>query len=221
MSFGPPNTDNHVRQTSTLASCLPKKSTLDVSWYQKEPRLSLELIHRCGLRSDAAIIDVGGGASLLVDYLCKEGATNVSVLDISGNALASARKMLGDTAKGIEWLEADITEFSPPHPSSLWHDRAAFHFLTDRSDRMKYVKALKQALRPSGHLAIASFAIGGPEKCSDLDIVQYDAPKLMAELGGVFELVEETSQVHITPAEKEQKFRYFRFIFRTPAETVA
>ncbi len=193
-------------------SVYQKKSPLDVSWYQKEPKLSLGLIHRTGVQSDETIIDVGSGASVLVDYLYKEGFTNLSVLDISANALASAKKRLGDSANGIEWVEADVTEFSPPHQFTLWHDRAVFHFLTDKSDRNNYVKVLKNVLKPNGHLIIATFAIGGPEKCSGLEIVQYDSSRLMIELGEDFELAEEKNEVHITPANKEQKFRYFRFI---------
>lgn len=189
-----------------------EKSPLDVSWYQKEPMFSLALIRRTQLARDEAIIDVGGGASVLVDYLCKEGFTNLAVLDISGSALASTKKRLGDLAKGIEWFDADVTQFKAPHQFSLWHDRAVFHFLTDRSDRKNYVKALKHALRPGGHLIIAAFAIGGPDQCSGLDIVQYDAEKLIAELGEDLELVEERNEVHITPAKKEQQFIYFRFI---------
>ena len=189
-----------------------EKSPLDVSWYQKEPKLSLELIHRTEERSNEAIIDVGGGASVLVDYLCKEGFTNLSVLDISENALTSAKKRLGDSAKSIEWFETDIIKFSSPHQFSLWHDRAVFHFLTDKSDRKNYVKALKQALKPGGHLINAAFAIGGPDKCSGMEIVQYNSTKLIAELGEGFKLVEERDEVHITPANKEQKFMYFHFI---------
>ena len=188
------------------------KSSLDVSWYQKEPSLSLELIHSTQVARDEAIIDVGGGASVLVDHLCNERYTNLAVLDISENALASAKKRLGDLAKSVEWIGSDITQFNASHQFSLWHDRAVFHFLTDQSDRKSYVKAIKRALRPGGHLIIAAFAIGGPEKCSGLDIVQYDADKLIAELGEDFELVEERDETHITPANKEQKFMYFRFI---------
>ena len=188
------------------------KSPLDVSWYQKEPSLSLELIRNTQLASDEPIIDVGGGASVLVDYLCKEGFTNLAVLDISEIALTCAKKRLGVLAQNIEWYECDITRFSAPHRFSLWHDRAVFHFLTDKSGRKNYIKALKSALRPGGHLIIAAFTIGGPEKCSGLDIVQYDSEKLVAELGEDFELIEVKNEVHITPANKEQKFMYFRFI---------
>lgn len=188
-----------------------EKSPLDVSWYQKEPTLSLELIHNTQIASDEAIIDVGGGASILVDCLYQEGFTNLAVLDISETALSCAKQRLGDCAHNIEWYESDITEFHAPHPFSLWHDRAVFHFLTDPSDRKRYLKALNQALRPGGHLIIAAFAIGGPDKCSGLEIVQYDTEKLTAELGEGFELVEEKNEVHITPANKEQKFTYYRF----------
>ena len=188
-----------------------EKTPLDVSWYQEEPALSLELIHRTGVLKEEPIIDVGGGASVLVDYLCKEGFTNLAVLDISGNALFSAKNRLGDSAGRIAWYEADITEFIPPHQFSLWHDRAVFHFLTDKPDREKYVEVLNLALRPGGYLIIAAFAIGGPEKCSGLEIVQYDSTKLREELGEGFELVEERNEVHITPANKKQEFVYFRF----------
>ena len=188
-----------------------EKTPLDVSWYQEEPALSLELIHRTGVLKEEPIIDVGGGASVLVDYLCKEGFTNLAVLDISGNALFSAKNRLGDSAGRIAWYEADVTEFIPPHQFSLWHDRAVFHFLTDKPDREKYVEVLNLALRPGGHLIIAAFAIGGPEKCSGLEIVQYDSTKLREELGEGFELVEERNEVHITPANKKQEFVYFRF----------
>jgi SAM-dependent methyltransferase len=190
------------------------KAPTEVSWHQSEPTLSLQLIHRCGIDLEEALIDIGGGASLLVDYLSREGFSNLAVLDISGHALALAKQRLGDAANGIEWLEIDITEFTPSHQYALWHDRAVFHFLTDRSDREKYIQALNFALRPGGHLIIAAFAIGGPEKCSGLDIVQYDAAKLKAELGAGFTLVEVRDELHLTPSDKEQHFTYYRLIKR-------
>ncbi|MBT2968692.1 MAG: class I SAM-dependent methyltransferase [Candidatus Thiodiazotropha sp. (ex Ctena orbiculata)] len=188
-----------------------EKAPTEVSWHQSEPELSLQLMHSSGIDRDEAVIDVGGGASLLVDYLWKEGFSNLAVLDISGYALSVAKQRLGDAAASIEWYETDVTEFMPPHPFSLWHDRAVFHFLTAKPDREKYIDALNLALRPNGHLVIAAFAIGGPEKCSGLDIVQYDAAKLMRELGKGFELMEEREELHVTPAGGEQKFTYFRF----------
>lgn len=185
------------------------KILMQMSWYQEEPTLSLQLIRKIQLAHDAPIIDVGGGTSLLVDYLVREGYTNVSVLDVSAKALTTARDRLGDDASNIEWLQKDVTRFTPPHRFSLWHDRAVFHFLTDKSDRENYLKALNRALEPNGHIIIATFAIGGPEKCSGLDIVQYDAEKLMAELGTGFELVETRTETHITPTNKGQRFAYF------------
>ena len=188
-----------------------EKSPSEVSWYQKEPKLSLELIRCTNVASNEAIIDVGGGTSVLVDHLGKGGYTNLTVLDISENAIARAKKRLGDSAKSIEWIVSDITQFDAIQKFSLWHDRALFHFLTDPSDREIYVKALKNAIKPEGHLIIATFAIGGPEKCSGLEIVQYDSEKMIAELGDNFQLIEERKEVHITPANKEQKFVFFRF----------
>ena len=188
------------------------KSALNVSWYQKEPKLSLELIRCSQVASNEAVIDIGGGASVLVDHLIKECFTNLAVLDISENALASTKNRLGDSANNIECFVADITQFDAPHKFSICHDRAVFHFLTDHSDRKNYVKVLKNSLKTEGHLIIATFGIGGPEKCSGLEIVQYDAEKMIAELGDNFEFVEERNEVHITPANKEQEFIFFRFL---------
>ncbi len=188
-----------------------EKSPSDVSWYQTESRLSLELIHRTGVSGDEPMLDVGGGASVLVDFLYDDGFTDLSVLDISGKALVEAKSRLGDKSTNITWIECDITEFNPRRKYALWHDRAVFHFLTDASDRRKYVSALTRALVPGGHLIIAAFAIGGPDKCSGLEIVQYDASKMKAELGGEFNLLEERGEVHVTPAGREQEFLYCRF----------
>lgn len=173
--------------------------------------MSLQLIRNIRSDLDAPIIDVGGGASALVDRLCNEGYTNVGVLDVSAKALALARDRMAEKACKVEWYEEDVTCFNPPHKFSLWHDRAVFHFLTSRTDRDKYVSVLKHTLEPDGHLIIMAFAIDGPTKCSGLDIVQYDADKLTAVLGSGFQLEETGHEVHITPAGKEQKFAYFCF----------
>lgn len=186
-------------------------SPLRVSWFQGEPALSLRLIHNAQIALDAPVLDVGGGASVLVDALCGIGYTKTAVLDISAKALAHAKTRLADKAGSVEWFEADVTHFCPPHPFALWHDRAVFHFLTARADRQAYVDVLNQALEPGGHLIMMAFAIDGPTKCSGLDIVQYDEDKIMAELGAGFELIESGRETHVTPAEKEQKFAYFRF----------
>jgi SAM-dependent methyltransferase len=190
------------------------KSPLEVSWYQKEPAISLQLIENSGIDKAASIIDVGGGASLLVDYLQQRGFSKLAVLDISAHALEHAKSRLGERAGEVEWYESDVTTFAAPHPYQLWHDRAVFHFLTEARDRRNYVEVLKQTVPVDGHLIIAAFAIGGPEKCSGLDIVQYDAAKLGAELGEEFALQEQVEELHETPASKQQAFNYFRFFRR-------
>ena len=193
-------------------SIYSQKNTTEVSWYQAEPVISLELIANCGLRKTDPIIDVGGGASTLVDHLIDRGYRRVSVLDISNAALAAARKRLGAKAAAATWIEADITLFTPPSKFALWHDRAVFHFLTDARDRRDYVQALRNGLRVGGHLVVASFAIGGPGKCSGLPVIQYDAEKLGTELGPEFDLLEERSEKHVTPGQRVQEFAYFHFV---------
>lgn len=190
------------------------KSPVEVSWYQKEPTLSLRLIKNSRVGKDEPIIDVGGGASLLIDWLIAEGYQRPAMLDISAKAMAIAKARLGERANAVEWFEADITQFSAPHSFSLWHDRAVFHFLVDQGDRKKYVEVLKRTLRPGGYLIIAAFAIGGPIKCSGLDVVQYDAQKLLHELGEGFEFKEEVGEDHITPSGKVQQFCYFHLVRR-------
>jgi len=187
------------------------KADNEVSWYQSKPKLSLSFIRHSGVSRSGSIIDVGGGASLLVDCLVQDGFENITVLDISGAALRVAEKRLGENEKSVDWVEADITQFQCAQTFDLWHDRAVFHFLTQASDRKKYIDLLHKVMKPGGHLIIAAFAIGGPEKCSGLDIVQYDAAKLSRELGETFILVEQANEAHITPGGKMQAFGYYRF----------
>jgi len=188
------------------------RSPVEVSWYQTEPVLSLQLIQNCGLQKNDPIIDVGGGASVLVDRLLGKGYRRLAVLDISSTSLAYAQQRLGDRARQVEWFTADVTEFVAPHPFSLWHDRAVFHFLTLPEDRKKYVEVLKKTLKPGGFLVLATFAMHGPTKCSGLDVVRYDAGKLMNELGDQFDLVGETGETHVTPDNKEQLFSWFHLV---------
>lgn len=188
------------------------KSPREVSWYQESPALSMRLIGDADIELDAPIIDVGGGASGLVDNLCAAGYSDISVLDVSAAALNHAKKRLAGKACFVQWLEQDIIAFVPPQQYALWHDRAVFHFLTDPEERKAYVAIVKQALKPGGQLVIMAFAIDGPLKCSGLDIVQYDVNKLMTTLGSGFELAETGHETHITPAGNQQKFAYFRLI---------
>lgn len=188
----------------------------EVSWFQPKPTLSLELITQCHLAPDESIIDVGGGASKLVDHLVEAGYRSITVLDIARAALDLARARLGDVANRVDWLEADATNFHLAHQVHLWHDRAVFHFLTQAEERHRYIAGVKRTLLPGGHLIIAAFAPEGPKKCSGLDIVQYDARKLMTELGHAFEMLESRQEVHTTPSGAEQAFNYFLLRY-TPA----
>ncbi|MFW2374153.1 MAG: class I SAM-dependent methyltransferase [Gammaproteobacteria bacterium] len=187
------------------------KTPLEVSWFQNEPSLSLQLINESGIDKTAAIIDIGGGASRLVDHLLEQAYHNLAVLDLSSSAIQHAQTRLGELQSQVEWFVEDITEFTPSRKFDLWHDRAVFHFLTEASDREQYKQCLQQGLMSGGHLIIATFALGGPEKCSGLDIVQYDANKISAELGDSYQLLDVHYELHITPAEKQQKFNYFHF----------
>lgn len=182
-----------------------------VSWYQRRPDASLELIAASGIAKDAGIIEVGGGASLLVDHLLDLGYSNLAVLDVSGAALDASRARLGTRAAAVDWFEADATAFEPPHRYALWHDRAAFHFLTDAGDRASYVATLRKTLKPGGTAIIATFAPDGPPKCSGLDVVRYDEQSIAVELGGEFQLREVRRETHLTPGKAEQQFCYFRF----------
>lgn len=191
------------------------KSPLDLSWYQTAPTVSLELILASGVDRSAPLIDVGGGASTLVDNLLVCGFTTISVLDISTQALAHARHRLGDRAQQVQWIESDITQFEPADSYALWHDRAVFHFLTESDDRRRYRQVLERALAPNGQVIIGTFAPGGPQRCSELPIVQYDAACLQAEFGAAFELVETRGEMHRTPSGKNQLFNFFRLIHRS------
>ena len=187
------------------------KSPLEVSWHQKKPTISLTLINKIAQNNSDYIIDVGGGASTLSDFLLEDGFNNITVLDLSYNALAHTKQRLGDKSTFIEWKVEDVTNFVPTHEYDIWHDRAVFHFLTAKEDREKYKQVLESSIKTGGCLIIAAFSIGGPKKCSGLDIVQYDAVKLKNELGNNFTFIEERYENHITPAGKEQKFGYYVF----------
>jgi SAM-dependent methyltransferase len=193
-----------------------RQSPHEVSWYQENPVLSLRLIQGTGLEPDASIIDIGGGASTLVDRLCEAGYTDLSVLDVSATALAHSRARLANKDCQVQWYEEDVTRFKPPRQFDLWHDRAVFHFLTKETDRDNYIAALKRALKPGGHLIIMAFAVDGPNKCSGLDVAQYDPNKISTSLGQAFELEETGHEIHITPAGNQQKFAYFHFIHNEP-----
>jgi SAM-dependent methyltransferase len=181
----------------------------EVSWYQVDPKLSLDLIHHCGLSPEACILDVGAGASVLVDRLVEEGHSCLGVLDIASSALDKAKTRLGAKANGVFWQVGDVTGYSPDREYELWHDRAVFHFMVTDEDRQNYLKSLRASLKPGGWVVLAAFAPDGPEKCSGLPVQRYDADLLLSTLGQGFELKEQASETHKTPWDSEQKFNYF------------
>lgn len=181
------------------------KAATEVSWYESEPRVSLELIEETP-PPRGRVIDIGGGASLLVDRLIDRGFAKVAVLDVSQRALATAKQRLGDRAEQVEWIPGDVTALDDVGQFDVWHDRAVFHFLTDADDRRRYVELALRTLPRGGHLILGTFALDGPPKCSDLDVCRYDAERLGDELGPQFELVRQLTHTHTTPWGKPQPF---------------
>lgn len=178
-----------------------------VSWYQDAPSVSLELIEALGIGRDAAVIDVGGGASDLAEHLVERGFIDVSVLDVSAAALAEARRRLGDAAP-VSWLHEDLLVWRPERRFVLWHDRAAFHFLVTSDDRDKYLQTLRSAIGVEGFVVLATFAPDGPEFCSGLPVARYSVADLAHLLGAGFELLETRREEHITPQGVMQPFTW-------------
>ncbi len=171
--------------------------------------MSLQFIRNTGVPKHAHILDVGAGASVLVDDLLHAGYHNLSVLDISAAALHAAQARLGKSAVQVNWIEGDITRLELPKASvDVWHDRAVFHFLTDAQERQCYVQAVQHAVKPGGHVIVATFAEDGPLQCSGLEIVRYRPETLHGEFGEEFELVRSEHEVHHTPSGADQKFVY-------------
>jgi ubiquinone/menaquinone biosynthesis C-methylase UbiE len=185
------------------------KAPTQVSWYQEHSLQSLQFIAHTGIAKTGHIIDVGGGHSALVGDLLNDGYGRITVLDISAAALQAARERLGSLANEVTWLEADVLQTKLPHQEyDLWHDRAVFHFLTEPEDRRLYVNAVKEAVKPGGHVIVATFASDGPERCSGLPVVRYEPESLRDEFGDSFTLLDSTRETHHTPFGTEQKFIY-------------
>jgi len=187
-----------------------KRAENEVSWFQERPEISLDLIAKSGVAKSAPVIDIGAGASRLIDLLIAGGFSDVSVLDIAESALAKTRARLGERARAVNWIVADITAWTPPRRYRLWHDRAVLHFLTAVEDRAAYRKTLIAALEPGGSAIISTFALDGPERCSGLPVMRYSGETLAAELGGEFRLIETVSEDHRTPAGAIQRFQFSR-----------
>lgn len=188
-----------------------QRAPTEVSWYQAHPELSLALIEATGVGRDAAIIDVGAGASLLIDKLLEAGFTRLTALDISATALQRATERLGERARLVTWVEGDVTAMPPLGPFDVWHDRAVFHFLIESDQRRRYLQAVERQLAAGGQLIIATFALNGPPQCSGLPVQRYSPETLRREVGGRFELVEVREEAHRTPRHAIQQFLYARF----------
>jgi SAM-dependent methyltransferase len=199
--------------------CLDRKSHWDqvyrdkpadaVSWFQPRADRSIDWIRSSGTPASMSIIDVGSGATRLIDALIAEGYGRITALDLSGAALAATRARIGAAADAVEWIEADITRVSlPRHAYDVWHDRAVFHFLTEADQRRAYLDSVAAALKPGGHAIIATFAEDGPTRCSGLPVMRYSPESLQATFGPGFELVRSMREIHTTPSGAEQRFIY-------------
>jgi SAM-dependent methyltransferase len=202
---------NSASRSTHWENVYATKGENEVSWFQENPAPSLELIDIARLSPKAAIIDIGGGASRLVDDLLARAFSNVTVLDLSESALGAAKTRLGLRANQVQWVVADVTTWEPPQTYDLWHDRAAFHFLNEGAARSAYVDRLRKALKPSGHVIIGTFAPDGPERCSGLPVIRYDGESLAATLGAGFELTDTRRHKHITPWGSAQQFQFSTF----------
>ncbi|WP_336732281.1 class I SAM-dependent methyltransferase [Chryseobacterium sp. VD8] len=185
------------------------KTPEEVSWTQKKPQTSLELIRSLGSDKSVKIIDIGGGDSNLADFLLEEGYENITVLDISEKALERAKRRLGKDAEKIQWIVADITAFTPEETYDIWHDRAAFHFLTHSEDISKYVRIAEKAV--SKNLIVGTFSKNGPKKCSGLEISQYDEESMNSIFENSFEKTDCITEDHTTPFSTVQNFIFCTF----------
>ena len=192
------------------------KQPHEVSWTQEVPQTSLDFIHSFNLEKTVHIIDVGGGDSRLVDYLLDEGFENITVLDISAEALSKAQKRLGEKAKKVKWIVGDVTDFHTTETYDVWHDRAAFHFLTSQNEIEKYIETANRCVKK--FLVIATFSTEGPTKCSGLDIKQYDEESLCAGFTNNFEKIDCITEDHTTPFGTKQNFLFCSFRRKNSAE---
>ncbi|MCC2659101.1 MAG: methylase involved in ubiquinone/menaquinone biosynthesis [Panacagrimonas sp.] len=188
------------------------KATTATSWYRPHLEVSLRMIGEACEIPAASIIDVGGGESTLADDLLARGCRDLTIVDIAEPALVRARARLGADAQRVRWITGDITTMAlPDRQYDLWHDRAAFHFLTQSEQRAAYRRALLRAVRPGGHAVISTFGPTGPDRCSGLEIVRYDAASLAAEMGDAWELQRSELATHLTSSGVEQPFVHCRF----------
>jgi len=187
------------------------KKFKDVSWFQPTPQTSLDFFKQLNVEPSAKIIDIGGGDSFLVDYLLDLGYNDLTVLDISKSGIDRAKKRLGNRAKNVKWIVEDVSNFKPTKKYDFWHDRAAFHFLTDQQEISNYLETAKQFINPTGYLVIGTFSKQGPKKCSGLEIQQYSEESLSALLKNGFDKINCVTVEHITPFNTSQNFLFCSF----------
>ncbi len=187
------------------------KKVTEVSWYEPMPENSLDLISGCTLEKDSAVIDVGGGDSFLAEFLLARGFSNITVVDISEKALDRAKERLGEQAEKVKWVVTDITQFEPREKYDLWHDRAAFHFLTEDEQVKAYMNVLMQAVKPGGFVIIGTFSDRGPKTCSGLPIKQYSIADLQQLFEQEFENLNSKTADHTTPSGAVQNFTFCSF----------
>lgn len=187
------------------------KALTDVSWYQPVPETSLNFLRELKIPSEAKIIDVGGGDSFLADHLLETGYRDITVLDISENALERAKKRLGDKAALVKWIVSDISTFQPGEQYDFWHDRAVFHFLTEDKDIENYIKVLDKGIKQNGILVIGTFSENGPLKCSGIPIKQYSETSMTERFSGTFEKINCFTVDHKTPFDTIQNFIFCSF----------
>lgn len=186
------------------------KEEAEMSWHEARPKVSLDLIAETDVRTDAAIVDVGGGSSRLVDCLLEQGFRRITVLDLSETALAKARARLPKDVP-VEWVVGNVLHWKPSSRFDIWHDRAAFHFLTDAADQESYLRVMDRALVPGGHAIIGTFALDGPSSCSGLPVARYDAARLPERLGDRYRLIRTLNHEHRTPWDSVQRFHFGLF----------
>lgn len=187
------------------------KELKDVSWFQPTPTTSLQFIEESGISKTSKIIDIGGGDSFLVDFLLERNYTDITVLDISDAALQRAKQRLGANAQKVKWIVADAANFTPSEKYDVWHDRAAFHFLTNENEIAKYVETLKGALNNNGLFIIGTFSDQGPKKCSGIEIKQYSGQSISTLFLQEFEKIKCVTTDHLTPSNTIQNFLFCSF----------
>jgi len=202
------NMENQKRHWDNIYST---KGPNEVSWTQDVPEISLDFVRAAQMNKSAKIIDIGSGDSKLVDFLLEMGFENITVLDISKQALTRARQRLGSKADKVYWITSDILDFQPTTLYDFWHDRAAFHFLTTPEQVIKYLSIARQAVKENGNVAIGTFSTEGPQKCSGLDVKQYNEETLTGELKNGFEKIKCIKEKHITPFNTTQNFLFCNF----------